>query len=392
MVRKKKGSRMQTRSIKIGNKLRRDISNYVNDTYHFIPFYKLRNLVFLDSQVASLWNTRLTGLSLDYEIISNNSEEEIYKFILNQFERFSMFEIAKLCMNAIAFGFACLELTWDIDVYNGKSCYFVENIDFILNENIELRDDKVYFTSGFSSEANEELHYFKYLLLVNGREHGASGLPLFYTVWKEYERKEVASYYHQCFIELLTGAMVIIKSKSGETTMKDDENLLHQISHADNCYAVLHPDSYQIDVKELLSKDSTNNAFLRAKEYADMQIAKLILGQTLTTQTGTTGSYAISKTHQEVREDYAAADRRFVEEGFCVLIKKVVDLNFGEQRFYPEFRYIEKFDEKQRLERDIALAKEFDIKFKQEYFKKVYDLGAEDIILDRGAEGIILDK
>ncbi|UGQ17710.1 DUF935 family protein [Borrelia sp. RT1S] len=365
--------------IKGSKKLKKNLSTYVNDTYHFIPFDKLRNLVFLDSQVASLWNTRLTALSLDYEIISNGCEREIYEFVKKQFEKFSMFEIAKLCMNAIAFGFACLELTWGIEEHGDGIFLMVENIDFILNEHIKIEDDKVFFTA--STTGTNELGYFKHLLLVNGIEHGASGFPLFYTVWGEYERKEVANYYHQCFIELLTGSMVTIKSKTGETTEKQDNDILHKVSSADNCYTVLHPDSYQIDVKEFLSKDATNNAFLSAKEYADMQISKLILGQTLTTQSGTTGSYAISKTHQEVRQDYAAADRRFVQEGICLLIKKVVDLNFGEQEFYPEFRYIERFDQKARLARDIELKKEFGIKFKQDYFKKVYGLGDEDIFI-----------
>ncbi|WP_445436297.1 phage portal protein family protein [Candidatus Borreliella tachyglossi] len=371
-------------NVQFESKLRRDLSTYVNDTYDFVPFWKLRNLVYLDSQVASLWNTRLTGLSLDYEIISNNSDPIIYEFIKNQFERFSMFEVAKLCMNAIAFGFACLELTWDLEVYSNMPCYYIKNIDFLINEHIEIKDDRVSYTSsgvGNSSTGKQELNYFKYLLLVNGKEHGGGGFPLFTTVWKEYERKEVATYYHQHFIELLTGSIVTIKSKTGETTQIEDANILQQVASADNCYAVLHPDTYDIEVKELLSKDTTNNAFLRAKEYADMQIAKLILGQTLTTQSGTTGSYAISRTHQEVREDYATADRRYVEEGFAQLIRKVVDLNFGEQKFYPEFRYIEKFDEGLRLQRDIKLSKEFNIKFTQEYFKKVYRLGAEDIII-----------
>ncbi|QMU99681.1 DUF935 family protein (plasmid) [Borrelia sp. A-FGy1] len=369
----------KNRDIKFGTKLKKDLSKYINDTYYTIPFWKLRNLPFLDSQIASLWNTRLTGLSLDYEIVSNGSSPIIYEFVKNQFERFSMFEIAKLCMNAIAFGFACLELTWDKEFYNNSVCYYVKNIDFLLNENIELVDGKVFFLSNIFGKNKEELNYFKYLLIVNGREHGEYGFPLFHTIWGEYERKEIASYYHQCFIELLTGSIVTIKSKTGETTQEQDASILEQVSSADNCYAVLHPDTYEISIQEFLSKDATNNAFLKAKEYADMQIAKLILGQTLTTQSGTTGSYAISRTHQEVRENYAQADRRFVEEGFAGLIKKVVDLNFGEQKFYPEFRYIEKFDEKLRLERDISLAKEFNIKFKPEYFKKVYGLGDEDI-------------
>ena len=54
-------------------------------------------------------------------------------------------------------------------------------------------------------------------------------------------------------------------------------------------------------------KTSSTDLYERLARYCDEQISKAILGQTLTSDSGG-GSYAQSKTHNEVRHDLTVAD------------------------------------------------------------------------------------
>ena len=54
-------------------------------------------------------------------------------------------------------------------------------------------------------------------------------------------------------------------------------------------------------------KTSSTDLYERLARYCDEQISKAVLGQTLTSDSGG-GSYAQSKTHNEVRHDLTVAD------------------------------------------------------------------------------------
>jgi phage gp29-like protein len=67
------------------------------------------------------------------------------------------------------------------------------------------------------------------------------------------------------------------------------------------------PEDQAIDFLEA-QRSSTVNTYQDFLNYCDGQISKCIVGQTLTTQVGDTGSYAASKTHKEVKDEIVKAD------------------------------------------------------------------------------------
>ena len=69
--------------------------------------------------------------------------------------------------------------------------------------------------------------------------------------------------------------------------------------------------------------------------WIDKQISKLVLGQTMTTDDGS--SRAQGEVHEEVRQDIANADSIAVADTLnSCLVVPYIKLNFGEQERYPE--------------------------------------------------------
>lgn len=61
--------------------------------------------------------------------------------------------------------------------------------------------------------------------------------------------------------------------------------------------------------------------------HQDRAISKAILGQTLTTEVGSTGSYAAANTHNDVRQDLVEADKRLVCATLDTLLRWVTEIN-----------------------------------------------------------------
>ena len=77
------------------------------------------------------------------------------------------------------------------------------------------------------------------------------------------------------------------------------------------------------------NKQSSAEIYEKLARYCDEQMSKAVLGQTLTSDSGS-GSYAQSKTHNEVRKDLTAADANALENTLRRdLIRPLVEFNFG---------------------------------------------------------------
>jgi phage gp29-like protein len=114
-------------------------------------------------------------------------------------------------------------------------------------------------------------------------------------------------------------------------------------------------------------------------DYMDRQISKAVLGQTLTTEvsSGGGGSYAASKTHDEVRQDIKVADAGMIAE--CLndtLIKWLVNYNFAGVTDYPKMAHIteNEFVLKELAERDEILTTKIGVQVDANYWYTTYKL------------------
>ena len=91
------------------------------------------------------------------------------------------------------------------------------------------------------------------------------------------------------------------------------------------------------DIKFIESnKQSSVDIYEKLARFCDEQMSKAIVGQTLTSDSG--GSYAQSKTHNDVRQDLTQADCKAVMETIRRdLIRPLVEFNFGTGTHIPYF-------------------------------------------------------
>ena len=98
------------------------------------------------------------------------------------------------------------------------------------------------------------------------------------------------------------------------------------------------PDGTTIDFINT-EKTSSSDLYERLARYCDEQISKAILGQTLTSDSGG-GSYAQSKTHNDVRHDLTIADCKALASTLRRdLIRPLCIFNFGEDKRIPHIRF-----------------------------------------------------
>ena len=135
---------------------------------------------------------------------------------------------------------------------------------------------------------------------------------------------------------------------------KDETNTLADMLEdmVQDAIAVI-PDDSSVEIQEA-NKSSSAEIYEKLIDKMNAEISKAILGQTLTTEIGSTGSYAASNTHFAIRQDIVDADRKLVES---VIEPEDVDLTLAQ--------------------RDKILS-ETGVKFTKEYFIKAYGLEEED--------------
>lgn len=122
-----------------------------------------------------------------------------------------------------------------------------------------------------------------------------------------------------------------------DATSAQKEILLRAVSNIGVDFAAIIPDSMLIEfVKADIS--GSHDLYECRLEFLDKQTSKLVLGQTSTTD-AQSGTYAVGKVHDGVREDIEAADARQLAATLNRdLVRPLVDLNLGPRKKYPQIK------------------------------------------------------
>jgi phage gp29-like protein len=138
------------------------------------------------------------------------------------------------------------------------------------------------------------------------------------------------------------------------------------------------PDDSSVDFLESGTRSASADIYEKLLTFSNMEISKAILGQTLTTEMQSVGSYAAAQVHLEVREEIVDADKRLVENTLNTLIRWIYEINFSDSGF-PMFSMYEEEDvDKTLAERDKILV-DSGVKFTRQYWLRTYKFDEEDI-------------
>ncbi len=131
-------------------------------------------------------------------------------------------------------------------------------------------------------------------------------------------------------------------------------------------------------VEIMQTGSSTNSEIYKTLiDKCENNISKAILGQTLTTDVNSNGSYAASKTHACVRADIVNSDKALTEKTINKFIKIINKLNFND-RYLPSFEFVEDDLGLVKAERDNKI-KTLGFNFSEEYIMENYGYKTGDI-------------
>ena len=294
-----------------------------------------------DPHLFSQLQTRKNAVTgLDYEVIPFDSDDprdkEIAEFVEAQLGGIEGFEDIMLdLLDAIGKGFAVSEIMWSYDEGH------------VVVDDIRSRHQKRFFWDSIddsfkvrTQEAPEGIELPKNKFIVH-KYKARSGHPsragvLRVVAWmylfKNYTLKDWVA-----FCEVFGMPLRLGKYQPGAS--EDDKRALMQALVAIGADAAgIFPDGTAIEFVNT-EKTSSTDLYERLARYCDEQVSKAILGQTLTSDSGG-GSYAQSKTHNDVRHDLTVADCKAIAATLRRdLIRPLVLYNFGEDKRIPYLRF-----------------------------------------------------
>lgn len=236
-------------------------------------------------------------------------------------------------LDALAKGFSVCEIDWNTTSklwkprkYAWKDPRWFQ-YDKETGQTLMLRD-----------ELTTELHPLlpnKFIIhephLISGTQiAGGLALPaLFYFMLKSYDVTSWAA-----FIDRY-GFPIRLGKYSRKATKDDITTLRRAIASIGADFGAVIPEGATIEIIESKTSSENSEAYQKMATWIDKQISKLVLGQTMTTDDGS--SRAQGEVHEEVRQDIAAADALAVADTLnSMLVVPYINFNFGEQERYPE--------------------------------------------------------
>lgn len=172
------------------------------------------------------------------------------------------------------------------------------------------------------------LHRFSYLIhapkLKSGHPSrgGLARLVAFSWMCKSYSLKDWMAFAETYGLPLRLG-------KYGPDATKEDvEKLYVAVANVGTDAAAVIPESMRIEFQQIASASAGERVFENLARYLDEQVSKGVLGQTMTSDNGS--SEAQAKVHNDVRHDISVSDARAVSGTLQRdIVRPFVDLNFG---------------------------------------------------------------
>ena len=296
-----------------------------------------------DPHLFSQMQTRkLAVTGLEWEVQPSTKEPEdqaISEFVSEQLTALEGFDAAMFDMlDAIGKGISVLEIEWDVDAEGHdiiRSLEWIHPKKLVWDFEKEVLKRRVYkFQSDCDCEILLPLYYeyvHKYKA-KSGHESRAGVMRIiaWMYMFKNFDLKDWVAFSEVYGMPLRLGKYDASASK------EDRKQLMDAIYTMGTDAAGIIPTSADISIIES-NKTTSADIFEKFARYADEQMSKAILGQTLSSDSGG-GSYAQGKVHNEVRHDLTVADAKSLAETIRKdIIQPLVLYNFGPDAKIPLF-------------------------------------------------------
>ena len=294
------------------------------------PSYEAYKNVLIDGQVKTVRETREANVKgLKMKIVQDESTEDVVKFCEENFKRLKgeafQDDFISMCLKANDYGMGPIEVSWAVE--NGKA--LVSALTDIPARYFKF-DDK--FNLRFLSKANpfvgEPVKPRKILLPRNNpsfdNPYGEALLSLCY--WPVLFKRNATKWWNR-LTEKYGFPWVLAKQHSDPGTQEIIDYVANLAAMMQDGVAAVPKD----DEVELMDTGAKANPdmFEGLLKYNDAVIAKIYLGQALTTDLGDYGSRAASETGKDIIGDRTRMDQRMIENIGSTLLTWMTELNFG---------------------------------------------------------------
>lgn len=277
----------------------------------------------------------LTGLPVMIEAASDDArDQKIADAVREIAEAPEMLDLIDHMTDALGKGYAVSEIVWETSASQWRpACFHDRDPRHFLFDRLTGRELRL-LDAGMPDGV--PLAPFKFVRHVPRLK---SGLPMrgglakpaaWAFIFKSYTIKD-----WMAFTEVY-GMPLRIGRYGPQATEEDRRRLLTAVRNIGTDAAAIVPEGMDIEFVEVKGGSSKTPVFHGFAEYLDQQMSKLVLGQTMTTDSGS--SMAQAKVHENVRRDILLADARQLAATIDRdLVRPFVDLNFGPQKRYPRF-------------------------------------------------------
>lgn len=195
-------------------------------------------------------------------------------------------------------------------------------------------------TMRLPGESEIRLPRSRFALYMNRRGYAApKGRSDLEPAWRHFQSKKTLQAAWRAHLERFASPTVLGRYARG-LPLDEQTSVLQALQGLHENTAIVFPN--EIEVNTLHGRESDNNAFQEAIEFHNREIARSILGQTLTTDEGRrVGSLALGKVHLQVLLLQIDALRRELADTVMTeqIIRPLIELNFGPGDI-PKFEFV----------------------------------------------------
>ena len=343
-----------------------------------------------DSHLESVWSVRCSAASgAEWFCAAGGDgngakEKEAAQVFAEQLGSLDIPRIIEEMMDAVAYGYSPLEVIWLPD--NGRW-----GIGDIVGKppqwfEFDQENHLVFRTGVIGTEPLPENRF----LIARHRPSYANpyGVKAFSKCYWPATFKKNGFRWWTVFVEKYGGAFMYGKYPNNAGEQYKAELLTALERMIADAVAIM-PAESEITIDSLAGKGSVSTVHKEYIEACNKEISKAVLGQTLTTDIGSAGSYAAAQAHDLVRKDLAASDRVRISECFNRLAAVWSFYNYGGGVAPPKFEFVKDEDlYEKRAERDVKL---YSIGWRprKAYIEREYEIPEEDFdITENTAQGM----
>ncbi|HWR12478.1 MAG TPA: DUF935 family protein [Rectinemataceae bacterium] len=302
----------------------------------------LRELM-MDEQVETAWASRCSAATrTPWNVVpgaSDRASKKIADFCKEIYQAYKIKDINAGLLEHILYGFVPVELLWDSVDGNWIPLNIVPKPQEWFGFN---KENKLVLKKGLTEI--EDLPEYRFQVLQNRPTYiNPYGVKLLSKIFWSVTFRRSGARWWAVFTEKFGGAFATAKHPRGATE-KETNEILEMLENLITCGVATFPEDTSIDINTDTAKSQATGNFSEFESFFNANISKVLLGATLTTDIGKTGSYSAAQVHLDVREDFALSDREAIVDFHNDVLRKITVFNFGNDAASPRFIFQEPED------------------------------------------------